>query len=70
MFLPHISVLKCLILREPRDNHCAKSGSWDRLKHIYIQIKEAGAEREGQLGDLRDMDSKQLKETAVQGETV
>ena len=32
MFPPHISVLKCLTLREQRDNYCAKSGSWGRLK--------------------------------------
>ena len=46
MFPPHISVLKCLTLREQRDNYCAKSGSWGRLKKKKkAQIKETRAER-------------------------
>ena len=40
MFPPHISVLKYLTLREQRDNYCAKSGSWGRLKKKKVQIKE------------------------------
>lgn len=64
MFLPHISLLKCLILRELSNNHCAQSGSWQRLKNIYTdkgsqgwEVRETAGRFKGNVPSAAETDS-------------
>lgn len=66
--LPHISVLQCLIQREPGDRRCAQSGSWERLKYISRYRKQGWEVRKAAAG-FKGHGLEQLKETAVPRDT-